>query len=191
MEVIAPWFCFAPGHQSPPLAMVGYNKNIFCFIKNIFLHKGGGHCTMVVVLLVTTRSLPSPPRLANCFLVLNYHCCCIFSDLQAQSWLVGAWNPAFLWICVLFKFSVAILPFSKKYSFMHELSSYQIYLNCKWKCNDGQETPASCHITWRLLIKDTCSGELLWMNVMLMKLGVRTTSTRHYASEAAAGWGLL
>ena len=122
MEVIAPWFCFAPAHQSPPLAMVGYNKNIFCFIKNIFLHKGGGHCTTVVVLLVTARSAAPPPRLANCFLVLNYHCCCIFSDLQAQSWLVLAWNTAFLWIDMCF---------------IQVFSSDSAYF---------EETPTSCHI---------------------------------------------
>ena len=71
MEVIAPWFCFAPGHQSPPLAMVGYNKNIFCFIKNIFLHKGGGHCTTVVVLLVTATTQVTAATTQACQLLFS------------------------------------------------------------------------------------------------------------------------
>ena len=65
-EVIASWFCFAAGHQSPPLEMVGY-KNKKKLTKKILNNEGGYcTCTMAVVLLVTASF-----TLANCQLQSN------------------------------------------------------------------------------------------------------------------------
>ena len=63
-EVIASWFCFAAGHQSPPLQMVGYKQQQ----KNWQKWYDGGYCTctMAVVLLVTASF-----TLANCQLQSN------------------------------------------------------------------------------------------------------------------------
>ena len=62
-EVIASWFCFAAGHQSPSLEMVGYKQQKKLTKK--ILNNEGGYCTLACdpwILIVTNP--------ANCSKIL-------------------------------------------------------------------------------------------------------------------------